>query len=195
LILAWAADPVAVYKRAGLKYKLTDEPDTLLGASTALCPFCDEVKALANTHALACGHRFCEGCWEQWVHAAFDKGAECIFTECPAFKCKLVVPGPLFSRLLSEDKRAKFTQWLAVAFIRGNNCMRWCPKPGCDKAVEYRGGATGLKTVECVCGYEFCFSCGVEAHDPSPCKAVEVCTPQILPAQHAEHAQHAAEYE
>jgi len=76
-----------------------------------------------------------------------------------------------FQRLIDKDKREKVADWVNTAYVRLNTYIRWCPRNGCDKAVEYT--KQGMKTVKCDCGYQFCFGCGNEAHDPAPCKVVD----------------------
>merc|ERR1712166_754945 len=87
-----------------------------------------------------------------------------------AFKCKNVVPSQFFTRMISIEKRQKFEKYLATAFVRSNTFMRWCPKAGCDRVVKYH--RKGMKSIVCECGHVFCFGCGLDCHDPSPCQSV-----------------------
>jgi len=127
-------------------------------------------------YALQCGHRYCMDCWAGWINASFDKGQESVFTECPygelKLKCKETVPPSFVLKMLSDQKkRDKFQEWQAVAFVKQNTTFKWCPRPGCDKAVEYK--RKGAKKVTCACGYSFCFGCGLEDHEPAPCENVQ----------------------
>jgi hypothetical protein len=71
-------------------------------------------------------------------------------------------------RNVSKEQRVRVEEWMTNAFVKLNARIKWCPRVGCDKAVEY--GKLGMKTVTCECGHQFCFGCGNEAHDPAPCK-------------------------
>ena len=123
--------------------------------------------------SLSCGHQFCSECWTNWLNSSMDKGAECIFTCCIQFKCKNIVPGAFFQRMVDKNQRKKLEGYLATAFVRTNTYLKWCPGPGCDKAVEYHKTVNaGMKSVQCTCGFLFCFGCGGCSHDPSPCDVV-----------------------
>ena len=86
----------------------------------------------------------------------------------------------------------------ASSFVAGHhltlNCgcqnniyLKWCPSPGCEFAVEYPAGllccpsidfnnvlclSGGVRTVECACGFRFCFSCRKPDHAPADCQVI-----------------------
>lgn len=135
-----------------------------------LCSLCDDLVPFANTTALSCEHRFCNTCWSKWLSAETDKGPASVFSTCPAYKCKEIVPERVFLSFLDEHKKKIFQTWLIDSLIQGNRSLKWCPSPGCCRAVEYKSG--GMKEVSCSCGHVFCFKCENEGHRPADCDLV-----------------------
>jgi len=103
--------------------------------------FCDvEWK---DTFALeGCGHRYCLDCWQGWCRASFENGQECVFTECmfgtEKTKCHETLPPEFTKKQLSAKQQEKFQEWQNVAFVKQSGNVKWCPRAGCDKAVEYK---------------------------------------------------------
>jgi ariadne-1 len=166
----YTANPTKCLEKAGIKADEEKKEVKAPEEKTVDCPYCLLTHPLEETYALDCGHRFCLPCWKGWFGAAYDKGADCIFTNCPHYECKEIVSQDFFTRHITKDQRVRVEEWMTNAFVKLNARIKWCPRNGCDKAVEY--GKTGMKTVTCECGYQFCFGCGNEAHEPAPCKAV-----------------------
>jgi ariadne-1 len=48
--------------------------------------------------------------------------------------------------------------------------VKWCPAPGCERAIAYADG--GERDIDCSCGARWCFKCREEAHAPAPCEQV-----------------------
>jgi len=180
-VAAYKTDIKACLKKAGItatEESLKKKPSLERQSSSTefTCGSCYMEYTLREGYALQCGHRYCMDCWTGWINASFDKGQESVFTECPygelKLKCKETVPpGFVLKTLSDQKKRDKFQEWQAVAFVKQNTTFKWCPRPGCDKAVEYK--KKGAKKVTCACGYSFCFGCGLEDHDPAPCENVQ----------------------
>jgi ariadne-1 len=66
----------------------------------------------------------------------------------------------------------KFFYFLNSKSVDDNPNIKWCPAPNCDKIV-FCPSVTGITSVVCACGYNFCFSCGEEGHKPCSCKEVK----------------------
>jgi len=60
-----------------------------------------------------------------------------------------------------------YDRWLIDSFVEGTKIIKWCPKPGCDRAVEY--AARSSREIVCKCKTRFCFLCRQESHLPAPC--------------------------
>lgn len=179
LLKDYTADPEETMAKCGVKPGDNDDGDIkeeLGGAVSPVpaeekefdCPFCACSYPLDETHALECGHRFCLGCWKSWFCAKSEDGAECIFTKCMAYECKVIVPADFMLLHLPKDIGSKVADWMINGFVKMNAFIKWCPRNGCDKAVEYR--KAGIRTVTCECGHQFCFNCGFDCHDPATCE-------------------------
>ena len=145
--------------------------------------YCDEVD-VADAYALNCGHWFCKDCWAAYLASQINDGQRSIFTKCMGMRCQLehahkfgcacseLVPESVFSRFVA-DKRLldKYRRWLLDSFVEGQKSIKWCSRPGCTYCVSYPSG--GTKAIQCLCGYNFCFSCMEEAHTPAPCDLVK----------------------
>lgn len=62
----------------------------------------------------------------------------------------------------------RYRELLNRTFVDDNDHLRWCPAPNCEFAVECHIPSTSLTTivptVECECGHQFCFGCGLPDH-------------------------------
>jgi ariadne-1 len=67
---------------------------------------------------------------------------------------------------------------LTRTYVDDNARLRWCPAPGCEYAIECQVPQAALKTVvptvQCQCGYMFCYGCGLEDHMPCICVLVRM---------------------
>lgn len=72
----------------------------------------------------------------------------------------------------------RYRQLQDRAYVADLDNLRWCPAPNCENAVECRlphsSFATIVPTVQCSCGYKFCFGCGLGDHQPAPCGLVKM---------------------
>jgi ariadne-1 len=125
----------------------------------------------SNSRSLQCAHRFCLDCYTQWARSEMDKGPVALFTPCPQYKCKEIIPDDVMLALLDEKKRDMYKRWMLKNFIENTPGMRWCINPNCSRAILYDSG--GSRDVECQCGQRFCFACLEEAHSPAPCHLVK----------------------
>ncbi|OQS02209.1 hypothetical protein THRCLA_05392 [Thraustotheca clavata] len=157
------SDPEGVSAAAGALYT---GKEAELGASKARCTICceDETSELV---ALGCKHFFCHECWVFYLQHKISEGPLCITTTCPEHGCKERVSDAIFKKLLPPAEYAKYDKYVLRSFVDINKGFKWCPAPGCDKAIASSGG---LNTVACTCGCLFCLRCGEEAHAPVTCE-------------------------
>jgi ariadne-1 len=109
LLREYTASPSKVLEKAGIKPGDEDKKTPTPSPSPEVkvdCPYCLMPFSLEETYALECGHRFCLACWKQWFAAAFEKGADCIFTNCPSYECKEIVPQDFFQVSIHPLTRA-----------------------------------------------------------------------------------------
>lgn len=166
---------------------------TLLSSSSAPAPspdatvqcesaFCERVP-IGEATRLNCGHWFCNDCWTGFLISQINDGAKCVFASCMGMRCTLAhnhkfgcacnekVPSTMFARFVKDPAlMAKYTRWVLDTFVEGQRTVKWCPRPGCGRAVCYPSG--GAKDITCVCGHRFCFSCLEAAHSPIDCDLV-----------------------
>jgi len=140
------------------------------------CPQCLEDVAVGDTFALDCGHRSCMSCWQEYLKNTVRQGHEAVRATCNYFKCKVIVPAPLFQQLLTSAKDLegvrKYRIWLLQDFVSGSTKLKWCPGKGCSAVVEAL--EPGLKDVQCgMCKSWWCFNCQNEIHRPAPCDWVK----------------------
>ena len=118
--------------------------------------------------ALDCGHKFCTECWQAHIDVAVQGGPSCTELACPAAQCTARVPESMIKALGAEKVSKRWNSFMIRSFVDQNRSARWCPRPGCEYAVEYPGG--GAIDVCCPCGpFLFCFGCGLESHRPATC--------------------------
>ncbi|XP_049788774.1 ankyrin repeat and IBR domain-containing protein 1-like isoform X1 [Schistocerca nitens] len=128
-----------------------------------------------------CGHRFCTSCWENYLTVKIQAGdAHGIL--CPAYQCPMLVPADVIEKLVSPDMARRYLQFDIEAFVESNRSIKWCPMPGCGRAVrlpEYEQPLPGSRSgsppptshaVDCGNGHFFCWECLGEAHAPCGCQ-------------------------
>ncbi|KAH0627465.1 hypothetical protein JD844_003192 [Phrynosoma platyrhinos] len=113
---------------------------------------------------MPCGHEFCRACWEALYSKAPHSAASPLFSASK----------PLDNNMDQKQKKA---------FVENNPSIKWCPTPGCERAVRLtRQGSntTGSEAlsfpllrapaVDCGKGHLFCWECLGEAHEPCDCE-------------------------
>ncbi|WVZ49969.1 hypothetical protein U9M48_001276 [Paspalum notatum var. saurae] len=180
----WFADGPRV--RAALGLGPTDpEPLGAVAVATAprVCGVCFDAHPAGRTRAAACAaHFYCDACWRGYVRAAVGDGARCVALRCPDPGCAAPVVRELVDAVLEagaeeeeEDCRGRYARfWLRSYVEEGGGRVKWCPGPGCARAVEVLGdgAAEAPADVFCACGHGFCWRCNEEAHRPVPCGTV-----------------------
>ncbi len=94
-------------------------------------------------------------------------GNEAVFTKCPVNPCKLIVDESVFKELLDPIQYNVYKEYYKNTLIGINKCTKWCPAPGCGRAVDY----PSMKQIDivCKCGVDWCFKCCRGAHRPISC--------------------------
>lgn len=197
LVDAWLDDPMKLCQMA--KVKLSVGRQTSLVAEVAvmrqisreehICEICGDIclELLHND----CDHAFCKVCWEEYLRSKVTEG-KVVNIPCPGFGCEEYIAQEMVTRLLPTELTNKFTRFDIGAFVESNPQTRWCPHPGCERAVhlklsnETQAGSleepslssessttssdTTPRNVDCGAGHFFCWSCSEDAHDPCNCE-------------------------
>lgn len=148
---------------AGLTAKLEGSVECLICA--------DDLDASECT-ALTCDHAFCNSCWADYLTMKITEGAVEKLT-CPGLNCKNIVPDQVVATLVTGAVYDKYVRFITKSFVESNAKCTWCPAPNCGNAITAEMLQEGT-TVQCSCGYAFCFSCHNEAHAPATCEHVRI---------------------
>ena len=136
-----------------------------------LCGICfdDEINS-SDSHAMACGHRFCNTCWESFLKNKFEEGPSHILNaSCPSHNCTERVTGVEINELVPQNV-AKWKAYFLRQFIEQEKRYRFCPGPDCNIVVVSLGD---ISPVKCMCDTSFCFGCGEAPHVPALCADFE----------------------
>lgn len=149
------------------------------------CNICTLVFMLADEPVhMTCTHQFCRECWERYLTMKIQEG-DAHHIICPAFDCSMLVPVEVIENVVSRDMARRYLQFDIKAFVDSNPDMKWCPYPGCGRAVKLPevDGMTASssqsrstipsdtsRSVDCGAGHYFCWECQGEAHEPCSCE-------------------------
>ncbi|XP_074650800.1 ankyrin repeat and IBR domain-containing protein 1-like isoform X2 [Tubulanus polymorphus] len=134
---------------------------------------------------MTCDHQFCRDCWQRYLHVKIQEGEAHNIT-CPAYQCSKLVPVEIIENLVSRDMARRYLQFDIKAFVESNPNIKWCPYPGCGRAVRLPESEVVSPTVatarqrinlhdtshavDCGNGHYFCWECLGEAHEPASCE-------------------------
>ncbi|XP_052199291.1 probable E3 ubiquitin-protein ligase ARI8 isoform X2 [Diospyros lotus] len=163
----WFADEEKVRRAVGL----FENPVPLPGAGEMMCGICFETYPHDRMSAAACGHAFCNACWQGYMSTAINDGPGCLMLRCPDPSCGAAVGQDMINLLAIDDDKEKYRRYFLRSFIENNRKTKWCPAPGCNHAVDFIVGS-GSFDVTCSCSYSFCWNCTEEAHRPVDCSTV-----------------------
>ncbi|KAJ1256951.1 hypothetical protein BS78_K261000 [Paspalum vaginatum] len=121
-----------------------------------------------------CSHFYCGDCWRGYIRAAVGNGMRCLSLQCPDPSCSAAVVRELVDAAAGDEDRARYARFALRSYVEDSGGgIRWCPGPGCTRAVEFLAcGGDGDPTttdVFCDCRHGFCWRCGEEAHQPVSC--------------------------
>ncbi|ELR17896.1 IBR domain containing protein [Acanthamoeba castellanii str. Neff] len=135
------------------------------------CESCMDDVLEDNTTKLACGHRFCNDCYQTYVAMKINEGQANAIT-CMAYKCNTKLDETLIPKLVDDPLvLKKYHKTLAESYVNDNPLVKWCTStPHCGNAVEVLWGKQ--VEVQCCCHHRFCFNCLKDPHSPVPCKMV-----------------------
>ncbi|KAH9915064.1 RING-5 domain-containing protein [Epithele typhae] len=152
--------------RPGSKAKRASEPEP--SPEPFVCPICVDDEQ-TETLALMCGHRFCTGCWRDYITSKVRTEAECRIA-CMAEDCAVVAPDPF--------TWTRYSELLVRQFVGVVAHLKFCPYPSCTHTVSCPAAATRSALAQMVpivtCGasaaHVYCFGCAVDDdHRPVVC--------------------------
>ncbi|CAA0830909.1 Probable E3 ubiquitin-protein ligase ARI2 [Striga hermonthica] len=157
-----------LFADAGISIVIDLDPEE--PPSTVMCNICMDDVAGQDVTLMDCGHCFCNDCWTEHFIVKINEG-QSKRIRCMAHKCNAICDEAVVRRLVSSrnpDLVEKFDRFLLESYIEDNKMVKWCPSvPHCGNAL--RVDSDEFCEVECSCGFQFCFSCLLEAHSPCSC--------------------------
>ncbi|KAJ5076673.1 intein-containing e3 ubiquitin-protein ligase ari5-related precursor [Anaeramoeba ignava] len=163
------ANPQTTCQEAGIKYT---GKSTKKKISSFMCGICGEdfEDNPDEMFALDCGHAFCKDCWRNYLNLKI-KEAQVGAIPCPGFRCQNKVSSEVIRSIVTEGTFKQYIRFQAHSFVEENPDVKWCPAPGCGRAVH--PSQVQFHMVKCDCGHRYCFECQEEPHGPATCQQVE----------------------
>ncbi|EGX91804.1 RING finger protein [Cordyceps militaris CM01] len=167
--------PEKVLEAAGLNSSTNDLPK-LEAVPGFVCDICCEDEEGLETFAMKCGHRYCVHCYRRYLTQKIRDEGEAARIQCPSDGCGRSLDSRSLDLLVTSDLTGRYHELLNRTYVEDKDIFKWCPAPDCPNAVE-----CGIKkkdldkvvpTVECSCGFRFCFGCPNPDHQPAPCDLV-----------------------
>jgi len=73
---------------------------------------------------------------------------------------------------LDPELYLKYVTLVTSGFVEKNPSIQWCPSGrGCEYAAMVT--PTSARTIQCSCGFVYCFNCRTEAHWPASCIEIQ----------------------
>ncbi|CAL2036080.1 unnamed protein product [Caenorhabditis brenneri] len=117
---------------------------------------------------LACNHLACNDCWKCYLQSKIKEGQSEI--QCMASDCKLLLEDETVLKYIKDAE--SYRKVLVNSYVETNKMLRWCPGKNCGKAVKVAGLDRNM--IICPCGSRFCFTCGLEGHEPINCRLLKL---------------------
>ena len=112
---------------------------SMSAASADVCAIClDEDVGdgdLCDCVPMPCQHTFCRRCWCTYLTMKITEG-DADHVTCPALGCCMLVPVDLIENMVSKETARKYLQFDLNSFVATNRSIKWCPNPGCGRAVR-----------------------------------------------------------
>ncbi|KAK0611610.1 IBR domain-containing protein [Immersiella caudata] len=168
--------PHQVLEAAGLAQTAARLPrlETIPGF---VCDICCEDEEGLQSFAIKCGHRYCVDCYRQYLFQKIREEGEAARIQCPSDGCNLIIDARSLDLLVTADLADRYHELLTRTYVEDKDCLKWCPAPDCQNAIECGVKKKDLDkvvpTVSCLCGHRFCFGCILNDHQPAPCELVK----------------------
>ncbi|RFU78282.1 ring finger [Trichoderma arundinaceum] len=168
--------PEKVLEAAGLSSNSASLPK-LQAAPGFVCDICCEDEEGLQTFAMKCGHRYCVDCYRHYLTQKIQDEGESARIQCPSDGCGRILDSRSLDLLVTPELTDRYHELLNRTYVEDKDTFKWCPAPDCPNAIECGVKKKDLDkivpTVECLCGYRFCFGCPNPDHQPAPCDLVK----------------------
>lgn len=168
--------PEKVLEAAGLSSNSASQPK-LQALPGFVCDICCEDEEGLQTFAMKCGHRYCVDCYRHYLTQKIQDEGESARIQCPSDGCGRILDSRSLDLLVTPELTDRYHELLNRTYVEDKDSFKWCPAPDCPNAIECGVKKKDLDkivpTVECLCGYRFCFGCPNPDHQPAPCDLVK----------------------
>ncbi|KAK5995621.1 E3 ubiquitin-protein ligase dbl4 [Cladobotryum mycophilum] len=168
--------PEKVLESAGLSSTSSVQPK-LQVVPGFMCDICCEDEDGLETFAMKCGHRYCVDCYRHYLTQKIRDEGESARIQCPSDGCGRILDSKSLDLLVTAELTDRYHVLLNRTYVEDKDTYKWCPAPDCPNAIECGIKKKDLEkivpTVECLCGYRFCFGCPNPDHQPAPCDLVK----------------------
>ncbi len=86
----------------------------------------------------------------------------------------MIIPDSFNLKYLESESAPQYHKKMATAYADTSKSLRWCPAADCEYAAEVASMAA--RSIECYCGWMYCFKCGLEDHRPCDCDVAKEWT-------------------
>ncbi|OBS18287.1 hypothetical protein FPOA_10014 [Fusarium poae] len=168
--------PEKVMEAAGLSSTTSSSPklEVIPGFACDIC--CEDDEGL-ESFAMKCGHRYCVDCYRHYLTQKIREEGEAARIQCPSDGCGRILDSASLDVLVTPVLAGRYQELLNRTYVEDKDNFKWCPAPDCPNALECGVKKKDLgkivPTVECRCGYRFCFGCPNPDHQPAPCDLVK----------------------
>jgi len=132
------------------------------------CEICLSTFVSSMMTGLECGHRFCHGCWAEYLTTKVMSEGIGQTISCAAHNCETLIDDATVVKLVPDAKvRQKYQHLITNSFVECHRLLRWCPSPDCSSVIRVQHVES--RPVTCRCNHTFCFACGNNWHEPVRC--------------------------
>ncbi|KAI1710151.1 IBR domain, a half RING-finger domain-containing protein [Ditylenchus destructor] len=119
-------------------------------------------------------HYYCPDCWAGYIKSKLSE--RIVEISCVDTDCDIVANGDFILKIIGDDADMlkDYNKLLLNNYILTNPRLRWCPGAKCDSKVIKITNRASCISIKCNCGWEFCFKCGNEPHEPIVCHLLKV---------------------
>ncbi|KAM0363761.1 hypothetical protein ACHAPZ_008895 [Fusarium culmorum] len=168
--------PEKVMEAAGLSSTTSSSPK-LEVIPGFVCDICCEDDDGLESFAMKCGHRYCVDCYRHYLTQKIREEGEAARIQCPSDGCGRILDSASLDVLVTPALAGRYQELLNRTYVEDKDNFKWCPAPDCPNALECGVKKKDLgrivPTVECRCGFRFCFGCPNPDHQPAPCDLVK----------------------
>lgn len=164
----WFGNESKISKAAGLE-PLDKQPEN--NSNQITCPMCFDTKPRTEFDNLKCNHYLCKECYQDYIDFNVMRPENIFFWRCPFNKCNLIIPDSFNKKYIPENKLQNYYKKMAIAYADNSKSLRWCPGTDCQFGCEVE--SIVARTVNCPCGWVYCFKCGLEDHQPCDCEVAK----------------------